>query len=115
MLRQPATTGMPETARRGAMACCDAVGEDELHALVECQRKRGGCDLLERTGEEGVGIFVFVPGKDAGAGAAGHGAEGLVDAAFFEGGAEDERVATGRKCPGEEALGLARGYAEEVL
>jgi len=38
-----------------------------------------------------------------------------VDAAGFEGGADDERVTGGGEGPGEEALGLAGGDAEEVL
>jgi hypothetical protein len=38
-----------------------------------------------------------------------------VDAAGFEGGADDEGVAGGGEGPGEEALGLAGGDAEEVL
>ncbi len=38
-----------------------------------------------------------------------------MDAALFEGGADDEGVAGGGEGPGEEALGLARTDAEEVL
>jgi hypothetical protein len=38
-----------------------------------------------------------------------------VDAAFFKGGTDDEGVAGGGEGPGEEALGLAGGDAEEVL
>ena len=36
-------------------------------------------------------------------------------AAFFESGADDEGIAGGGKGPGEEALGLAGGDAEEVF
>ena len=38
-----------------------------------------------------------------------------MDAAFLEGGADDEGVAGGGEGPGEEAFGLAGGNAEEVL
>ena len=38
-----------------------------------------------------------------------------MDAAGFEGGADDERGAGGGEGPGEEALGLAGGDAEEVV
>jgi hypothetical protein len=42
MLRQPATTGMPEVDGARGDGLGDAVGEDELDALVESQRQRRG-------------------------------------------------------------------------
>ncbi len=53
----------------GDLARCDgfgnAVGEDELHALVEGEWERGGSGGTEGVGEQCVGVSVFVPGVDA--------------------------------------------------
>src|ERR1700733_2883771 len=44
----------------------DAVGEDELSTLFDADPAGGDAGFLQGFGEELVGIFVFVPGEDAG-------------------------------------------------
>ena len=96
----------------------DAVGEDELGALFDADLAGGDAGFLEGSGEERVGIFVFVPGVDAGCGGGGEGGglgvHAFADAALFEGGTDDEGAAGCGEDPGEEALGLTPAEAGEV-
>ncbi len=95
MPRQPKVMGVALVVVRVGLAWADAVGEDELGALFDADLAGGEAGLFEGFGEELVGVFVFVPGVDAGGGGGGEGCglgfHALAHAAFFEDGADDER------------------------
>ena len=97
----------------------DAVGEDELGALLDADAAGGDAGFFEGLGEELVGVLVFVPGVDLGDGGGGEcggfGFHALADATFFEDGADDEGCAFGGEGPCEEALRLAPAEAGEVV
>ena len=93
-------------ARRGFG---DGVGEDELDALVECDGAG-----RQVSGEQGVGVLVFLPGVDSGLAAIGNLGELLGHASFFKGGANDVGGGVRGEHPSEEALGLAGMDAGEV-
>ena len=96
----------------------DAVSEDELGALFDADLSGGEAGLFEGFGEELVGVFVFIPGVDAGGGGGGEsgglGFHAFADTAFFEDRTDNEGRAGGWEGPGEEALGLAPAETGEV-
>ena len=118
MERQPKVTGMALTAVRVGLAWAMPSAKTNWVLLFYADFSGGEAGFFEGFGEEGVGVFVFVPGVDLGGGGAGErggfGVHALADAAFFEDGADDERCAGGGEGPAEEALGLAPGEAGEV-
>jgi hypothetical protein len=103
----------------GGAGVGDAVGEDELSALLDADLASCDAGLLESFGEKLVGVFVFVPGVDAGCRSAGKGGgfgfHSFADSALFEDGADDEGCALGREGPSEEAFGLAPAEAGEIV
>ena len=68
MPRQPKVTGVALVAVRAGAGVGDAVGEGELSALFDADFSGGDAGFLQGFGEELVGVFVFVPGVDAGGG-----------------------------------------------
>ena len=74
----------------GGAGVGDAVGEDELRALLDSDAAGGDAGFLEGLGKEFVGVFVFVPGVDAGGFGGGEcgwfGFHALANAALFEDG-----------------------------
>ena len=111
MLRQPKVTGVALVAVRVGLAWAMPSAKTNWVRSSTPIFAGGDAGFFEGFGEERVGVFVFVPGVDAGGGGAGErggfGFHALADAAFFEDGADDEGCAGGGEGPGEEALGLA--------
>ena len=92
----------------------DAFGEHEGHMFVEADGTGGEMAVLETSTEESERAFVFLPWEDVAIICDWAGGEKFAGAAFFEGGADEERFGSRWKDEGPQAFATVQMQVCEV-